>query len=64
MAYYVYILQSQKDHKYYIGSTANVEKRVRYHNAGLQKSPKNRIPFVLVYQEELPDKHEALIREK
>ena len=64
MPYYVYILQSLKDHKYYIGSTSNVEARLRFHNAGLQRSTKNRIPFRLVYSEELSSKTVALKREK
>ena len=63
MSYYVYILQSLKDGKYYIGSTVNVEARLNFHNAGLQRSTKSRIPFVLVYAEECFDKHCALLRE-
>ena len=38
MPYYVYILRSLKDKKYYIGSTSNVEARLKFHNAGLQRS--------------------------
>ena len=64
MSHWVYILQSEKDHKYYIGSTSNVEKRLLYHNKGLQRSTKHRIPFKLIYTEELPDKTLALKREK
>jgi len=63
MGYFVYILQSIKDSKYYIGSTSNVEARVDYHNSGRQSSTKNRIPFILVYSEECTTKKEALIRE-
>ena len=62
--YFVYILQSEKDGRYYIGSTLNVEQRMKYHNAGLQRSTRNRVPFKLIYTEELPDKHAALKREK
>ena len=64
MAYFVYILWSEKDAKYYIGSTQDVKKRLAFHNAGLQRSTKSRIPFILIYAEECPDKHAALIREK
>jgi putative endonuclease len=64
MSYFVYILKSSKDGKYYIGSTADVVARLNFHNAGLQRSTKSRIPFVLIYQEELPDKAAALEREK
>ena len=62
--YFVYILKSLKDGKYYIGSTSDLEKRLAYHNAGLQRSTKHRIPFVQVYSERLPSKTEALVREK
>jgi len=64
MEYYVYILRSQKDGKYYIGSTSDVEARLRFHNAGLQRSTRNRTPLVLVYQETCESKTIALAREK
>ena len=64
MSYFVYILQSLKDQKYYIGSSANVEARLKFHNSGLQRSTRNRVPFRLVLFEELYSKEEALIREK
>ena len=64
MSYFVYILRSLKDGKYYIGYTSDVEARLRFHNAGLQRSTRNRIPFELVYTEQLPDKSTALAREK
>ena len=62
--YYVYILRSLKDGRYYIGFTSDVESRLAYHNAGKQRSTKNRIPFVLVYTENYSPKDEALNREK
>ena len=64
MAYFIYILQSVKDDKYYIGSTCNVEARLRFHNAGLQRSTRNRIPFKLLYFEEVADKQRGLQRER
>ena len=64
MAYYVYILQSLKDGKYYIGSSSDIAARLRFHNAGLQRSTRNRIPFRLVLSEEYESKEEALKREK
>jgi len=64
MPYYVYILQSLKDSKYYIGSSSNVSARVDYHNSGRQRSTKHRIPFELILFEEYGTKEEALKREK
>ena len=63
MNYYVYILKSLKDHKYYIGSTADVAARLRFHNAALQRSTRHRIPFILILDEIFPDKASALKRE-
>ena len=62
--YFVYILQSQKDGRYYIGSTSNVSARLVFHNNGLQRSTKSRVPFVLVYSETFSNKQDALKREK
>jgi putative endonuclease len=64
MAYFVYILQSLKDGKYYIGFTSDLQKRLIFHNAGKQRSTRNRIPLKLVYSESFFSKSEALKREK
>jgi len=64
MKYYVYVLKSLKDHRYYIGFTTDVEARLRFHNAGLQRSTRDRIPFCQVLFEEFATKEEALKREK
>jgi putative endonuclease len=64
MSHFVYIIQSQKDHKYYIGSTSNLESRLIYHNSGRQRSTRSRIPFRLVYSEMFNSKSEALRRER
>ncbi|MBP7556010.1 MAG: GIY-YIG nuclease family protein [Chitinophagaceae bacterium] len=64
MVYYVYVLQTLKDQGYYIGFTADVETRLRFHNAGLQRSTLHRIPFRLVLFEAFATKKEALRREK
>ena len=64
MSYFVYILQSQKDKKFYIGSTSNVDARLKFHNKGLQRSTRNRLPFVLILFELHSSKEEALKREK
>ena len=62
--YYVYILQSKKDCKYYVGYTSDLESRVEYHNSGRQRSTKHRIPFKLIYYEEFKTRTEALRRER
>ncbi len=64
MAHYVYVLQSLKDSKYYVGETSDVEKRLLYHNSGSQRSTKSRIPFKLILSEQFNTRSQALIREK
>jgi putative endonuclease len=64
MPHFVYILQSLKDFKYYIGETADIDNRLKFHNKGLQRSTKNRAPFRLVLFEEFESRNDALRREK
>ncbi|MGZ3854002.1 MAG: GIY-YIG nuclease family protein [Flavisolibacter sp.] len=64
MSHYVYILQSLKDLKYYIGETSDVDLRLAFHNSARQRSTKYRVPFRLVLSEEYPTRGEALRREK
>lgn len=46
--FYVYLLKSLSDNKYYIGQTKDVDKRITEHNSGRIKSTKNRRPFKLI----------------
>jgi putative endonuclease len=48
----VYILQSEKNAKYYIGSTNNLERRLVEHNAGKTKSLYFLRPMKLVFKQE------------
>lgn len=58
-----YILQSEKDSRYYIGSTDNISKRVVKHNKGHSRYTKGKGPFKLVYQEDYSTRSEAKKRE-
>lgn len=51
MNYYVYILKSNKNNSFYIGSSGNVTKRVILHNRSMVKSTKRYAPWKIVYQE-------------
>ena len=64
MMYYVYILQSLKDKKLYIGFTDDLERRIKEHNEGKKFSTKSRRPFKLMFYEALPTLEEATEREK
>ena len=64
MPHYVYILQSSKDLKHYIGETTDVEARLKFHNEGLQRSTRSRRPFKIILVETFSDRTTALKREK
>lgn len=57
--YHVYILYSEKLDMYYIGSTGNLEDRLKRHNQGRSKFTKPGVPWRLVYKKEYPTKSEA-----
>jgi len=59
----VYVLQSLKDHRTYIGVTNNFERRFHQHNSGKSKSTKYRAPFGLLFKEEFETKELAKKRE-
>jgi len=61
--FYVYILQSLKDGRTYVGYTEDLEKRLLEHNAGRSKSTRNRAPFKIIYSEEFLSQKEAKARE-
>jgi putative endonuclease len=63
MAYFVYILRSQKDESYYVGSTQDINERLLRHNQGRSKYTKAKRPWELVYSEELQDRSSAIQRE-
>ena len=61
---YTYVLQSEKDGKFYVGFTKNLKLRFEKHNKGFVESTKNRIPFRLIYYEACFDQNDATKREK
>ncbi len=62
--FYVYILQSEKDMRFYVGSTNNLRRRLQEHNAGKVFSTKKRTPLKLIYYEACIDEADARKREK
>ncbi len=62
--YWVYIIQSEKTKKFYIGYTNNLESRLKQHNEGKNKWTKNKGPWKIVYTEKFKTKSEAIKREK
>jgi len=61
--YFVYILRSLKDSKYYIGQTNDVDLRLKQHNSGRVKSTKARTPLIIVRSEVYDTRSEARKRE-
>ena len=61
--FFVYILKSLKNGRYYIGFTNNLERRLIEHNAGETKGNRYFGPFKVVYKEEYNDPTEARKRE-
>ena len=61
----VYILKSKKSKKHYIGYTIDIEKRLKQHNAGLNRSTKYGIPWEVIYKEDgYKTRTDALKRER
>jgi putative endonuclease len=61
--YKVYILKSLIYNRYYIGHTADLEKRLTQHNLGKVRSTKTYKPWKIVYDETRENKKDAYGRE-
>jgi putative endonuclease len=61
--YLVYILQSLKDRKYYIGQTENLDRRIEDHNKKRVRSTRKRTPLILIRKEIFNTRGEARKRE-
>lgn len=57
--WYVYLLRSTKKRWYYVGSSDNLDRRLREHNAGAVISTKHYKPFTLVLSKEFNTESEA-----
>jgi putative endonuclease len=64
MYYSVYIIYSQSKERYYIGYSHNLIERLEKHNLGATTSTRSGRPWVLVYKEEYPSKHDAIMQER
>jgi len=64
MPFFVYILQSERTGRFYVGQTEHLEERLSYHQANYSKSLRNHGPWKLVYQESFASRSEAVRRER
>lgn len=62
--YYVYVIESLRDKKLYIGHTNDLIRRIREHNRGLVSATQRRRPFKLLYYEASNILKDAVKREK
>jgi putative endonuclease len=62
--YFVYVLKSEKDNKFYTGYSRDIELRFEQHQKGLVKSTKDRRPLILIYFEACLNQQDALHSEK
>ena len=62
--FYIYIIKSLKTGKYYIGSSSNVEERLKKHNNGNVKSTKVFTPWEIMHTESFLSRSIAEKRER
>jgi len=64
MFFYVYILQSIKNKRLYIGYTKDLRKRLKEHNNGLNFLTKPYVPWQVIHYEAYLNEKDAKRREK
>jgi putative endonuclease len=62
--YFVYVLLSERDNRFYTGYTNCIEERMERHNKGFVSSTKSRRPLKLIYYEGCLNQQDAPQREK
>ena len=64
MSYFAYVLKSLKSGIHYYGSTSDLKKRLKNHNAGKSKFTKGHRPWEIIYSEKYDTRTEAIKRER
>lgn len=62
--YWLYILTNKETGRFYVGSTDNLDRRLKQHREGKTRTTKILKTFELVYKEEYNSLLEARLREK
>ncbi|NDV15563.1 GIY-YIG nuclease family protein [Muricauda sp. TY007] len=62
--FYTYALNSLKRNYIYVGITSDIERRIREHNSGKNKTTRPYRPFVLIFRKEFKTRLEARAEEK
>ncbi|MBI5371387.1 MAG: GIY-YIG nuclease family protein [Sphingobacteriales bacterium] len=61
--YYVYVIRSEVDGRFYVGISENTEKRLEQHNKGMTFSTKGYRPWKVFFAEKFETRLEARKRE-
>ncbi|PVD51730.1 endonuclease [Terrimonas sp.] len=61
--FFVYVIRSEIDERFYVGLTEDVERRLKEHNSKKTKSTKGYIPWKLCFFETFKTRIEARKRE-
>ena len=62
--FYIYVLQSTKTGRRYVGSCDNLDERIRRHNLGHSKATRHGIPWTLMHSESFSSRAEATRKER
>jgi len=62
--FYVYVLQSTKTRRRYVGSCENLDERVRRHNLGIRKLTRHGIPWTLMHSESFSNRADAVRKKR
>ncbi|MEE8328961.1 MAG: GIY-YIG nuclease family protein [Thermodesulfovibrionia bacterium] len=62
--YYTYVIQSEKDKRFYTGFTSDLQNRLKEHSSRHITSTRNRGTFKLIYYEACLNEQDATAREK
>jgi len=59
----MYIIQSEKSGRYYVGHTDDLDQRLTFHNTGQSRYTARKGPWALVYSEQFPSRSASAKRE-
>ena len=62
--YHVYVLRSEKTGRRYVGSSQDIEKRMRQHNSGQSLATRHGVPWKLIHCEKFTNRAEAVRQER
>ncbi|MBI2446869.1 MAG: GIY-YIG nuclease family protein [Parcubacteria group bacterium] len=64
MEYFVYAIRSTQRNYIYVGLTNNIERRIKQHNDGKEKTTRAYSPFRVIYVDKFEDRKSAREKEK